>query len=423
MITRRSIIIAMSLTLCLSLTAACDAPGSGASVTGAPAVSNHSVADMSSTAEPACEFGAVSAGSQETEPPGLGANEQVEVLLLMNHGAIDDKWYNQAAHEAVARYAAEHGMPYDYFTPAEASSHVYSDFIGTAIAGGGSAKVIAAPGVFIEQPVFDAQDLFPDVSFIMIDGVPQPGDFSTYRVGDNTVSVTFAVQEAGFLAGYAVVLDGYRNLGFIGGIATPPYPDHGENISYGYGFVCGAEAAAQDLGLPQGEVTIKYINTGKLAPDPKTQAIAAAWFHSGTEVIFAGAAAIGLSVIPAAEQAGGKMIGIDLDQSLFSQSIVTSAVKNIGKATCDMIDAFRAGAFPGGRSVEYSAAEDGVGLSMDTSRFTVFSQGDYDRVYARVASGEFDIPAYDSVGAVSEIPLNAVTILCPEDGFTVIDAP
>ncbi len=36
----------------------------------------------------------------------------------------------------------------------------------------------------------------------------------------------------------------------------------------------------------------------------------------------------------------------------------------------------------------YGAAEDGVQLPMETSKFNTFSQEDYDKVFAALASGE-----------------------------------
>ena len=45
------------------------------------------------------------------------------------------------------------------------------------------------------------------------------------------------------MAGYAAVKLGYKNLGFLGGMAVPAV------VRYGYGFVQGVDAAAADLGL------------------------------------------------------------------------------------------------------------------------------------------------------------------------------
>ena len=56
--------------------------------------------------------------------------------------------------------------------------------------------------------------------------------------------VRFDVLEAGFLAGYTAVLDGNRELGYIGSIKND------DSGNYGAGFVQGAAFAADQMGVP-----------------------------------------------------------------------------------------------------------------------------------------------------------------------------
>ena len=106
------------------------------------------------------------------------------------------------------------------------------------------------------MPVYEAQTKYPDVSFIIIDA--QPVKDGEAKLEDNVLSIFYAEEQAGYLAGYAAVTEGYRNLGFMGGIAVPAV------IRYGYGFVQGADAAAKDLGLAAGDVSVKYTYVGNL---------------------------------------------------------------------------------------------------------------------------------------------------------------
>ena len=73
-------------------------------------------------------------------------------------------------------------------------------------------------------------------------------------VAANTYCIRYAEEQAGFLAGYAAVFEGYTKLGFIGGMKVPAV------IRYGYGFVQGADYAAKELGIKN--VSIKYNYTG-----------------------------------------------------------------------------------------------------------------------------------------------------------------
>lgn len=69
-------------------------------------------------------------------------------------------------------------------------------------------------------------------------------DVSASDLGDkaptaNTALITYKEEQAGYLAGYAAVYDGYKELGFLGGMAVPAV------IRYGYGFVQGADRRCQ----------------------------------------------------------------------------------------------------------------------------------------------------------------------------------
>lgn len=94
----------------------------------------------------------------------------------------------------------------------------------------GGAKVIATPGFLFEYPIMEAQTKYPDVSFILVDAEPKDKD-GNVQIEDNVMSIMYAEEQAGYLAGYAAVTEGYKNLGFMGGIAVPAV------IRYGYGFI------------------------------------------------------------------------------------------------------------------------------------------------------------------------------------------
>ena len=79
--------------------------------------------------------------------------------------------------------------------------------------------------------------------------------------------------------GYAAVKEGMTQLGFLGGKAQPGI------VRYGYGFVQGAEYAAQQMGIAAGSVTVQYAYTGSFDESNDTQSLAAGWYGAGTECI------------------------------------------------------------------------------------------------------------------------------------------
>ena len=262
--------------------------------------------------------------------------------------------------------------------------------------------MIVTPGFLFEEPIYLAQDLYEDVNFILIDGYPHNADYTEYRTEKNAVGIIFAEEQVGYLAGYAAVKDGYTKLGYMGGMAVPAV------VRYGYGFVQGAEAAAAELGIPS--IDLKYHYTGNFEATPENQTQAASWYAQGTEVIFAAGGAVGNSVMSAAKTAGAKVIGVDVDQSSESETVITSAMKGLGTAVQTTLGQFYDGEFPGGESLVYDASKNGVALAMDTAKFNKFTQADYDAVYAKLAAGEIKlIKDTDASGNAVKSPLDLGT--------------
>ena len=328
------------------------------------------------------------------------AGETYELALVTDIGTINDKSFNQGTWEGLVAFAEANNKTYNYYQPTGQSTDIYLDFIEQAVNAG--AKVIVTPGFLFEEPIFIAQDMYPDVHFVLIDGNPHSADYSEFRTEKNAVGIVFAEEQAGFLAGYAAVKDGYTKLGFMGGMAVPAV------IRFGYGFVQGAELAALEMGIEG--LVMNYHYTGGFAATPEAQALAAAWYADGIEVIFACGGPVGNSVMAAAEAAGGKVIGVDVDQSAESPTVITSAVKGLAPAVEQTLAAYYAGEFPGGEAQVKDAALDGVGLPMASSKFTTFTQEDYDKIYAQLVAGEIALLKDTDVASVVEIPVVRVTV-------------
>jgi len=245
--------------------------------------------------------------------------------------------------------------------------------------------------------------MYPDVHFVLIDGNPNDGnDPAEFRTEANAVGIVYAEEQAGFLAGYAAVKDGYTKLGFMGGMALPAV------VRFGYGFAQGMDYAANEMGITG--LTLNYHYTGGFAATPEAQALAAAWYADGVEVIFGCGGAVGDSVMRAAESADGKVIGVDIDQSGDSPTVITSAMKGLGASVVSVLTAYFEGEFPGGQKLVMDASQDGVQLPMATSRFNTFSQADYDAIYAKLVAGEVPLVKDTDVQAVSEIPTEHVAV-------------
>ena len=150
------------------------------------------------------------------------------------------------------------------------------------------------------------------------------------------------------MAGYAAVKLGYKNLGFLGGMAVPAV------VRYGYGFVQGVDAAAAEMKLT--DVKVNYIYGGQFFGDADITAVMDTWYNGGTEVVFACGGGIYTSAVDAAKKVNGaKVIGVDVDQAGviakyaagegadqatidgFKALTVTSAMKGLYPATFDTL--------------------------------------------------------------------------------------
>lgn len=323
-----------------------------------------------------------------------------EIGMITDVGTIDDKSFNQGTWEGIKAYCDANGKTYNYYQPTAQSTELYLEKIEQAVNDG--CKVIVTPGFLFEEPIFMAQDMYPDVKFVLIDGNPHNADYSEFRTNDNTVGIVYAEEQSGYLAGYAAVVDGMTKLGFMGGMAVPAV------IRFGYGFVQGADAAAKELGVT--DLTINYHYTGGFNATPEAQAMAASWYNDGVQVIFACGGAVGNSVMAAAEDKGGKVIGVDVDQSAESATVITSAMKGLQASVQQMLAAYYDGTFPGGQGLVLGADNNGVSLPMETSKFEKFDQAQYDALFAKLAAGEIAIENDTDVDAADQITVDVAKV-------------
>ena len=312
-----------------------------------------------------------------------GETSTYEIALITDKGNIDDKSFNQGAWEGVEAYAKKNNITHHYYKPEEASDEGYFNTIKLAVEGG--AKVVVCPGYLFEVAVYNAQTEFPDVKFILLDGAPHTPEYE-YNTASNTACVMYAEEEAGYLAGYAAVVEGYTTLGFEGGMAVPAV------AAFGYGYLQGIEAAANDLGLEDGSVKVFYHYTGDFAETDANKAVAKGMIESGAKVIFGCGGSVGKSVFAAAAEGQIKTIGVDVDQKADSETVITSAMKGLGASVQAVLDAIYKGEATKycGTTTYFTAANNGVGLPDDFSRFTTFDKAKYDEVYASLANGTVD---------------------------------
>lgn len=339
-------------------------------------------------------FALAGCGAPEEEQP----EEQIEyeIALLTESGIIMDGGASEAAWTAISTFGAEKGISHKYYKAAEATVEAYQATIDNAVSKG--AKIIIAEGASFAEVIDHSQSQYPDVTFILMDAEPMESEASEPEITDNTMAIRFSSEQAGYLAGYGAVKEGFTQLGFIGDDETPVIMD------YGYGFLQGAEAAAAELGS---QVNVKYHYAGSENAREDVLTCATQWYEGGTEVIFACGSHVEMPVVEAAELHDKKVIASETDKSQMSDTIVTSAAKDISGALEEVLKLYSKGKFPGGESISYNAENDGIWLEMEKGRFDVFTEEDYERIYGELAAGTISVMDH-TAGELSNLGLTKV---------------
>ena len=250
----------------------------------------------------------------------------MKVAMITDYGDITDQSFNQSTYEACKEYTGANNLKFQYYKPTGNSTEARVASFNLAVADG--YDTIVVPGYAFGEMIMEVAEKNPNVKIIALD--VSNGDFSEgYTVPKNVCTFTYQEELAGYMAGYAAVMEGFEKLGFLGGIAVPAV------IRYGFGFVQGANDAAKAKGNT-GSVEINYVYGGAFAGDPAITAVMDTWYSGGTEVVFACGGGIFTSACEAAVKVDGKVIGVDVDQKATIEGMyskeglcVTSAMKGL----------------------------------------------------------------------------------------------
>ena len=318
------------------------------------------------------------------------ADGKYEIAMITDVGDLKDKSFNEGTWNGVKLYAANNGKTYKYYRPANGNEATdddrYNAYVAAIEAG---AKVIVAPGFLQAGAMRKAAAEHPEVNFVFIDGFPLTERDSQDDPGDvlaNVAGIAFKEEQAGYLAGYAAVMDGFTKLGFSGG-------GGGTNPAccrFGYGYVQGANHAAEELGITVDmNYSWQYGSTFSASTDLQT--MINGWYVNGTEIVFACGGSMFQSIVAAASANDGYVIGVDVDQSGESEYVVTSAMKGLADAVQWAVAKVYDGTFDtiGGQQTSLGVADNAVQLptGADSWRFETFTVEEYESLYQQMVDG------------------------------------
>ena len=311
------------------------------------------------------------------------ADGKYEIAFVTDVGQLKDKSFNQGTWNGVKSYAHANGLTYKYYQPANGNEATDDDrYDAMKAAAEGGAKVVVAAGFMQGTALTRAAIEFPAVNFVFIDGWTLSD--AEGNVLPNVAAISFKEEQAGYLAGYAIVRDGFTKIGFSGG-------GGGTNAAcdrYGYGFAQGAQAAAAELGV-QVELRYSWQYGASFSASSELQTMIAGWYQSGTEIVFACGGSMFSSIVSAASANDACVVGVDVDQSFESETVVTSALKGLTNATAWAIGKHYAGEWDtiGDIAISLGANDDAVGLPVETWSLTGWTVEEYNALLAAIKAG------------------------------------
>ena len=355
-----------------------------------------------------------------------GDSGKMQVAMITDSGDITDQSFNQTTYETCKAWSEKNDVEFNYYKPESDSDEARNASVDQAVADG--ANVIVLPGYMFAATIVEQSNVYPDVKFVALDvsagdicekGVGKgytynPDDYtvSDYYNTENVYCCTYQEEFSGFMAGYAAVKLGYKHLGFLGGMSVPAV------TRFGYGFVQGADKAAEELGITD-QVSVEYVCGGQFYGDADITAYMDTWYgEKDVEAVFACGGGIYTSAAEAAVKTNGKVIGVDSDQSGIINEYkddltITSAMKGLAVTVDTVLTAINDGKWNNyvGKIdnlglVSEDPEENFVQLPIKTTQWgDGFTEDDYRDLVKKLYNGEITVS-----GDTTEMPKTAIKV-------------
>lgn len=380
----------------------------------------------------------------DTALSGYSESNPLRIALVTDSGTLNDHSFNESAWNGVNEFAVNNGdgkvgennrvstgsIQTMYYQPADDAYDTAGRLAAMREAATKfKANIIVLPGYLFQGAIKEAiedEETFGDVQLLALDCVKEDDNYEPYEYTDNVTSVIYREEQSGFLAGYAAVMDGYRKLGFVGGMAVPAV------VRYGSGYVQGAAYAAEQLKL-ESPVSVQYYYAGQFAATPEATQYATSWYANDTvDIIFACGGAVYQSVVQASiANDNAPWIGVDVNQhadtSLSAETreaLKTSAMKNLTFATQVLLttcvnEGLSWGDTLAGNVVTVGASNEMVKLPTpdkdddpDCWGFEKFTVEEYNSFYEDVKSGKVKVNSFSDNEILSANNFGVDTAYC-----------
>jgi basic membrane protein A len=302
---------------------------------------------------------------------GGQAGSAFKVAQVTDLGGIDDKSFNATAYKGIERAVSELGVQGKYLESQQQSD--YAKNIQQLI--DEDTNLIITVGFLLGVDTATAAKANPNTLFAIVD-YAYPDCFGDQVEGKdcgsktelpNVLGLTFATDQAAFLAGYAAAANTKTGkVATFGGINIPPVTIFMKGFEAGVKYynqkngtnveVLGWSTAANDGSF-----------TGNFESTDDGRSFAESFVQEGADIIMPVAGPVGLGSAAYCKESGSCMIiGVDTDWTVsapeYSDVILTSVLKNMDVAVFDATKAAVDGTFKGGVYLG-TLANNGVGIA------------------------------------------------------------
>lgn len=296
------------------------------------------------------------------------------VAMVTDGGGINDQSFQESAWKGLQSFSKNTSSKIGYVECQQASDYTVNfDKLADE-----NTDLMWGIGYKLADPVELASKVNPELNYAIAD----------YSFGENTpdnvTGVIFRAEESSFLVGYIAGLTTKTNqVGFIGGMRGIVIDQ------FEYGYRAGVAYAAKEL---KKDINVKVQYAESFSDSAKGKAIALKMFDE-CDIVFHAAGGAGVGIIEAAKEKGLYAIGADMDQSFLApNNVLTSAVKDVGKAVEIVSKKHMNGEKIGGKTFSYGMKEGCVGIPKNNPNISNSTNIAVDILEEKIINGEIIPP-------------------------------
>ena len=266
-------------------------------------------------------------------------DEKVKITLILDEGGVNDQSFNQSAWEGALEAKEQYGVEINYIEAKQESD--YATNVDIAI--DQDADLVIGVGFKLTDTIEEAAKTYPESKFAIIDG--------TYEdIPENIMPILFNEEQAGYCAGLVAANMTKTNvIGFVGGMEIPSVTN----------FLIGFEKAIKEENKDI-KVLSQYANS--FSDASKGRVIAEQMINEKADIIFTAGGGVNSGVFEVTKEKGLYAIGVDMPSNYISpETIITSALKNVGTGVELTVKDLVEGNFKGGEAKVFDLTNGGVG--------------------------------------------------------------